>query len=184
MPSRLSALDSSFLRVESPTAHMHVGWVALFSPPKDRPAPSFAELRAHIGSRLCRAPRYRQRLAEVPLGVHAPIWIDDEQFDLCRHVRYARSANINKVVEKVMSTPLDPVDPLWQIWVADKLSDGRIGIVGKAHHCMVDGHRGRRAGGVCCSTRHASPRRPSRTTGSRGRRRRRSRCSRPGCATG
>jgi diacylglycerol O-acyltransferase len=76
-PSRLSPLDTSFLRVESPTAHMHVGWVALFSPPDDRPAPNFAELRDHIGSRLCRAPRYRQRLAEVPLGVHAPIWVDD-----------------------------------------------------------------------------------------------------------
>jgi diacylglycerol O-acyltransferase / wax synthase len=118
---------------------MHVGWVALFSPPEDRPAPTFAELRDHIGSRLCRTPRYRQRLAEVPLGVHAPIWVDDEQFDLCRHVRCARSGNINKVIEKVMSTPLDPADPLWQIWIADKLSDGRIGIVGKVHHCMVDG---------------------------------------------
>ena len=138
-PSRLSPLDTSFLRVESPTAHMHVGWVALFSPPKGGPPPSFAELRGHIGSRLCRAPRYRQRLAEIPLGVHTPIWVDDEEFDLRRHVRYARSGNINKIVEKVMSTPLDPVDPLWQIWVADKLSDGRIGIVGKAHHCMVDG---------------------------------------------
>jgi WS/DGAT/MGAT family acyltransferase len=138
-PSRLSPLDTSFLRVESPTAHMHVGWVALFSPPANGSQPSFAELRAHIGSRLCRAPRYRQRLAEVPLGVHSPIWVDDEQFDLARHVRYARGGNINKVVEKVMSTPLDPADPLWQIWVADKLSDGRIGIVGKAHHCMVDG---------------------------------------------
>jgi diacylglycerol O-acyltransferase len=138
-PSRLSPLDRSFLRVESPTAHMHVGWVALFSPPEDQAPPTFAELREHIGTRLCRAPRYRQRLAEVPLGVHAPIWVDDDQFDLSRHVRYARSADINKVVEKVMSTPLDPADPLWQIWIADKLSDGRIGIVGKAHHCMVDG---------------------------------------------
>jgi WS/DGAT/MGAT family acyltransferase len=118
---------------------MHVGWVALFSPPKDRPTPSFNELREHIGSRLCRAPRYRQRLAQIPLGIHAPIWVDDDQFDLCRHVRVSRSHDINKVVEKVMSTPLDPVDPLWQIWIADKLSDGRIGVVGKAHHCMVDG---------------------------------------------
>ena len=29
--------------------------------------------------------------------------------------------------------------PLWQIWIADRLDDGRIGVVGKAHHCMVDG---------------------------------------------
>jgi diacylglycerol O-acyltransferase len=118
---------------------MHVGWVALCSPPKDRPRPSFQELRGHIGGRLGRAPRYRQRLAPVPFGIHDPIWVDDEDFDLRRHVRRARESNINRVVDRVMSTPLSHVDPLWQIWVADKLGDGRIGVVGKAHHCMVDG---------------------------------------------
>jgi len=140
MPAtRLSPLDSSFLRVETPTAHMHVGWVALFSPAKDGHRPSFQELRDHIGARLARAPRYRQRLEPVPFGIHDPIWVDDEDFDLRRHVRRAASSNIKHVVDRVMSTPLSQVDPLWQIWVADKLSDGRIGIVGKAHHCMVDG---------------------------------------------
>ncbi|MEA2317263.1 MAG: diacylglycerol O-acyltransferase / wax synthase, partial [Solirubrobacteraceae bacterium] len=28
---------------------------------------------------------------------------------------------------------------LWEMWIADTLPGGRIGIVGKAHHCMVDG---------------------------------------------
>jgi diacylglycerol O-acyltransferase / wax synthase len=137
--ARLSPLDSSFLRVESPTAHMHVGWVALFSPPEEGPRPTFNQLRDHVGSRLARAPRYRQRLAPVPFGVHDPIWVDDENFDVKRHVRHSPSSDISKVVTRVMSTPLDQVDPLWQLWIADELSDGRIGIVGKAHHCMVDG---------------------------------------------
>src|SRR5256885_1196726 len=62
MPNlRLSPLDASFLEVESATAHMHVGWAATFSPPEDAPRPSFEELRDHIGARLGRAPRYRQR---------------------------------------------------------------------------------------------------------------------------
>jgi hypothetical protein len=30
---RLSPLDASFLAVEGPTAHMHVGWEALFAAP-------------------------------------------------------------------------------------------------------------------------------------------------------
>ena len=51
-PARLSALDASFLQVETPTAHMHVGWAAIFEPPEDRPRPSFEELRAHVASRL------------------------------------------------------------------------------------------------------------------------------------
>jgi diacylglycerol O-acyltransferase len=118
---------------------MHVGWVALFSPPEEGPRPTFNQLRDHVGSRLARAPRYRQRLAPVPFGVHDPIWVDDENFDVKRHVRHTPSSDISKVVNRVMSTPLDQVDPLWQLWIADELSDGRIGIVGKAHHCMVDG---------------------------------------------
>ena len=74
---RLSALDASFLAVETPTAHMHVGWVAVFSAPADGRLPSFPELRDHIARRLAYAPRYRQKLASVPLGLYAPEWTDD-----------------------------------------------------------------------------------------------------------
>ena len=52
----------------------------------DAPRPSFEELRDHIGGRLGRAPRYRQRLRSVPLGLNAPEWVDDPGFDLCQHV--------------------------------------------------------------------------------------------------
>ena len=72
-PNRLSALDASFLDVETASAHMHVGWAAAFDPPDGRPAPSFEQLRDHIARRLQRAPRYRQRLAGVPLGLARPI---------------------------------------------------------------------------------------------------------------
>ena len=60
--------------------------------PTPRPpegAPSFDEMREHVASRLARAPRYRQKLAEVPFGVNDPVWIDDEDFDVSRHVRHA-----------------------------------------------------------------------------------------------
>jgi diacylglycerol O-acyltransferase / wax synthase len=137
--ARLSPLDSSFLAVETPTAHMHVGWAALFSPPSEGPAPSFGQLREHIGSRLERAPRYRQKLAQVPFAVHNPVWVDDCQFDLNRHVHRATSPEISEVIDKAMSAPLDQEMPLWQLWIAENLPGGRIGVVGKAHHCMVDG---------------------------------------------
>lgn len=138
-PSRLSALDASFLTAETPTAHMHIGWVALFDPPDDAPAPTFAELREHVGSRLSRAPRYRQLLAQVPFGLHTAVWVDDEQFELDRHVIPAPGSDFRSIVEMAMSTPLERSRPLWELWIADSLPDGRIGIVGKVHHCMVDG---------------------------------------------
>jgi WS/DGAT/MGAT family acyltransferase len=118
---------------------MHVGWAATFAPPETGPRPSFAQLRDHIASRLPRAPRYRQKLASVPLGVHDPVWVDDEDFDIAHHVHRAQTMSLEELADEVMSTPLDHDWPLWELWVADRLDDGRIGIVGKAHHCMVDG---------------------------------------------
>jgi WS/DGAT/MGAT family acyltransferase len=136
---RLSPLDASFLAVESPTAHMHVGWASVFEPPLDRPRPSFEELRAHVERRLCRAPRYRQVLHELPLAIGTPAWVDDRGFDIERHVLPARSDDLGEIVETSMSTPLERDRPLWQLAICERLRDGRIGVVGKAHHCMVDG---------------------------------------------
>jgi diacylglycerol O-acyltransferase len=138
-PSRLSSLDAAFLQAETPTAHMHVGWVAIFDPPDDGPRPSFEDLRDHIERRLSRAPRYRQRILPVPLEISAPVWVDDEDFELSRHVVPARSERLREVVDDCMSEPLRRDRPLWQVSVAPRLEDGTIAIVGKAHHCMVDG---------------------------------------------
>jgi WS/DGAT/MGAT family acyltransferase len=136
---RLSALDASFLAAESPTAHMHVGWAAAFDPPADRVPPSFEALREHVAQRLKRSDRYRQRLAMVPFGIHDPLWVDDQEFDLDRHVVHADSPALGEVVDRAMSVPLDRSRALWELWIAPQLDDGRIGVVGKAHHCMVDG---------------------------------------------
>jgi diacylglycerol O-acyltransferase / wax synthase len=138
-PQRLSALDASFLEVETSAAHMHVGWIAVLEPPEGRPAPSFEQFRDHVARRLHRAPRYRQRLAPVPLGIGRPLWVDDERFDIARHVRRSSGGDLLDLAATVMSTPLSRERPLWELWIADQLDDGRVGIVGKAHHCMVDG---------------------------------------------
>src|SRR5919204_5859593 len=118
---------------------MHVGWAALFSPPGDGPAPSFEQLRSHIESRLRRARRYRQRLAGIPWAANAPVWIDDEQFDLRSHVIRTADSEWGELVDRAMSAPLERSRPLWELWIADRLPDGRIGVIGKVHHCMVDG---------------------------------------------
>jgi len=136
---RLSPLDAAFLEVESPTAHMHVGWVALFAPPDGATPPRFPELARRIEGRVPFAPRYRQKLAWVPFGLHDPEWIDDPAFDVRHHVRHSTAREIGRLVEHVYSTPLDRDRPLWEVWIADQLADGRVGVVGKAHHCMVDG---------------------------------------------
>ena len=135
---RLSGLDASFLAVETSTAHMHVGWVALFSPPASGHLPHFRELRDHIERRLARAPRYRQKLAPVPLGLNAPEWVDDEAFSIDRHLYWAPGP-LAGLVDEVMSAPLRRDRPLWELWICEDPPGKRLAIIGKAHHCMVDG---------------------------------------------
>lgn len=135
---RLSALDASFLAVETPTAHMHVGWMAVFSASAEGRLPSFRELRDHIELRLGHAPRYRQKLASVPLGLHSPEWIDDPAFSIDRHVYWAPGP-LDDLVDEVMSIPLRRDRPLWEMWICEEAAKGRFAIVGKTHHCMVDG---------------------------------------------
>jgi len=117
---------------------MHVGWVAVFSAPAEGRLPSFAELRDHIELRLTRAPRYRQKLASVPLGLHAPEWTDDHAFSVARHV-YRAPGPLRDLVEEVMSMPLRRDRPLWEMWICEDTAQEQFAIVGKAHHCMVDG---------------------------------------------
>src|SRR4051812_16181866 len=137
--TRLTSLDASFLEVESPTAHMHVGWAAIFAPPEDRRRPPFTELRDHVETRLGRPPRYRQKLLGVPLGVSEPGWVDDPDFHGMQPGRRVDSGAFHSIRDGVLSQPLDRDRPLWELWSADRLDDGRIGVVGKVHHCMVDG---------------------------------------------
>jgi diacylglycerol O-acyltransferase len=137
--TRLSALDASFLEVETLAAHMHVGWVAHFTGREGRRAPSFEELRAYIAGRLGAAPRYRQRLVSVPLGLHDPVWADDPDFRIESHVLRAESSDVGAAADAAMSRPLARDRPLWEMWIAEDRDDGGFAVVGKVHHCMVDG---------------------------------------------
>jgi WS/DGAT/MGAT family acyltransferase len=128
---RLSALDASFLAVEAPDTPMHVGWVAEF----DGPPPPEEQLLAHIAARMSRAPRFRQRLAAVPLSVHDPVWVDEPGFDAAAHLSVA-SGDLSELVDAILSTPLRRDRPLWEITI---VRGPRVALIGKMHHCMVDG---------------------------------------------
>jgi diacylglycerol O-acyltransferase / wax synthase len=138
MAERLSALDASFLAVERPGRPMHVGWVARFDAPEAGPPPAAEDVLEHIAGRLARAPRYRQRLAPVPFGLHDPVWVDDEHFDPAAHLLPAGDGDLAAVADAALTEPLPRDRPLWRMSVAG-LDDGGFALIGKAHHCMVDG---------------------------------------------
>ena len=143
MPSRLSAIDASFLFMESPHTPMHSGAVAIFqAPPEGFDHERLVKL---INQRLPYVPRYRQRVRDVPFGFARPVWVDDERFDVTFHVR--RSAlpkpgsrqQLNELVARLMSRPLDRSRPLWEMYLIEGLADGSFAIVSKSHEALVDG---------------------------------------------
>src|SRR4029450_3556357 len=146
MPTRLTALDSSFLRVEGPNAHMHVAWAGLFDPHPGRPRPTLEALRAKVAARLRPLPRFRQRFAFAPRGFGEPFWADDPDFDVTSQVtalsgehQPVSPGRFRDMTDAVLSEPLDRARPLWHIYLVPRLEDGRIGLICKLHHAMVDG---------------------------------------------
>jgi diacylglycerol O-acyltransferase len=75
----------------------------------------------------------------VPLGIHRPEWVDDDRFDIDRHVLRSPFDDLDQLVSTAMSAPLERTRPLWECWIEPELTDGRLAVVGKVHHCMVDG---------------------------------------------
>src|SRR5689334_3848384 len=144
-PDRLSGLDASFLHLEAGgAAHMHVAGVYVF----EGPVPAYDDLVAHLASRLDLVPRYRQRLAEVPLGQGRPVWVDDPHFSARYHVRHTAlpapggEAQLKRLVGRLMAQQLDRDKPLWEMWLVEGLAGDRFAIVAKTHHALVDGISG------------------------------------------
>ncbi|HLL92135.1 MAG TPA: wax ester/triacylglycerol synthase family O-acyltransferase, partial [Solirubrobacteraceae bacterium] len=54
------------------------------------------------------------------------------------HVYWA-SGPLRELIDEVMSIPLRRDRPLWEMWICEDARDGCFAIVGKTHHCMVDG---------------------------------------------
>jgi diacylglycerol O-acyltransferase / wax synthase len=140
---RLSPLDVSFLYLETPTTPMHVGGVAVFSPPEE--GFDYERLVELIGERIALVPRYRQKVRPVPGHLANPVWVDDDQFDLTYHVRRSAlprpgtDAQLRELVGRLLGRRLDRARPLWEIYLVEGLEGGRVGIVTKTHHAMVDG---------------------------------------------
>jgi diacylglycerol O-acyltransferase / wax synthase len=144
MADRLSGLDSSFLHLEKDGAHMHVASTTLF----EGPPPPYVEFRDHIESRLPLVPRFRQKVRFVPLGQGRPVWVDDPHLNLSYHVRHTAlpppgsEEQLRKIASRIFAQQLDRSKPLWEIWLIEGLRGGRFAIVGKTHHCLVDGVSG------------------------------------------
>jgi WS/DGAT/MGAT family acyltransferase len=148
---RLTMLDNSFLAMEGSSTHMHVASAILFDAgPVTRPEGGIDADRIleYVRSRLHLIPRYRQRLARIPVEGH-PVWVDDDHFNIHYHVRHTSlpypgsERQLKRMAARIMSQQLDRAKPLWEMWVVEGLDHGkRFALIGKTHHCMIDGISG------------------------------------------
>lgn len=143
MSHRLSALDASLLYLEDATTPMHIGGVAVFRTP--RSGFDHDRLLTLIEQRLSLVPRYRQRVLHVPGHLARPVWTDDTDFDITHHVRLSAlprpgtEEQLNHLVARLMSRPLDHHRPLWEVYLVEGLQRNRFALVTKTHHAMIDG---------------------------------------------
>ncbi len=147
---RLSALDATFLAIETPNVHMHVGSVQLFQGEPLRAADGsldFERIRGLSEPALRRSGRFRQRLERIP-GFGHPVWVDDARFNLDYHLRHTSlpepgdTRQLKRLAGRIFSQKLDPHRPLWEMWIVEGLEDGRFAVITKIHHCMIDGISG------------------------------------------
>ena len=146
---QLTALDQQFLALED-TRHVgHVGALAVLDPTT---APggcvTCADLQALVAERLPLVPPFRWRLAEVPFDLDYDYWIDDADFDLDFHVRELAlppgggDRALGEQVARIFARPLDRSRPLWDLYLFHGLPEGRVAVMTKIHHAVIDGMSG------------------------------------------
>ncbi|MCB0827620.1 MAG: wax ester/triacylglycerol synthase family O-acyltransferase [Solirubrobacterales bacterium] len=146
---QLTSLDAQFLAIEDARNFTHVGGVAVVDPST---APGgkldLADVHDLIEQRLHMLPPFRWKLQGVPLGLDHPYWINDPDFDIEFHVRELAlpapgdDAQLATQVERLFARPLDRSRPLWEVYVIQGLEGGRVALVSKIHHSVLDGVSG------------------------------------------
>jgi diacylglycerol O-acyltransferase / wax synthase len=139
----LTALDATFLEVEDSDPHVSlaVGGVSIV----EGPAPGYDEFVSTFTGRVQTIPRCSQVLRTHPLDIGPPEWVDDQHFDVSRHLHHIAlphpggDAELFQAIATVMERRLDRERPLWESYLIEGLSDDRWAVLTKVHHCIADG---------------------------------------------
>ncbi|KUI11328.1 diacylglycerol O-acyltransferase [Mycobacterium sp. GA-1285] len=142
---RLNGMDAMLLYSETPNLHTHTLKVAIVDAAEFDGEFTFDLFRRTIARRLHLLDPLRYRLVDIPWKLHHPMWLEDCPVDLDYHLRRVHVPSpggrreLDEVIGRIASTPLDRSRPLWEFHFADGMADDRFAIIGKVHHTLADG---------------------------------------------
>jgi WS/DGAT/MGAT family acyltransferase len=144
---QLTGMDAAFLAMESDELPMHVVGVLVLDPAAGEGF-SVEGLCDVIRERLHRMPPFLRRPIQSPLQLDKPYWHYETAVDLDEHVFAAALpapgdlAALGRLVGDIASVRLDRSRPLWELHVAQGMSDGRVALIAKVHHSTLYGAAG------------------------------------------
>ncbi|GAB2860401.1 WS/DGAT/MGAT family O-acyltransferase [Nocardioides pacificus] len=160
---RLSGLDASFLYLETPAQLMHVCGLILLDPATIPGGYDFREFRDELERRVIDVPEFTRKLRRVPMGLDHPIWVQDRNFDIDRHVHRVAVPQpggydeLTELTGHLAGLPLDRSRPLWELWVIEGFDTDKVVVFMKMHHATVDGVSGANLISHLCSLEPDAP---------------------------
>ncbi len=160
---RLSGLDASFLYLETPSQPLHVCAILELDASTIPGGYTFDKLREELTVRVAAMPEFRDKLADSPLNIDHPVWVEDKDFDVDRHLHRVGvpapggRGELSEICGHLAAQPLDRGRPLWEMWViegvdgTDAHAGGRMAVFTKVHHAAVDGVTGANLMSRLCS---------------------------------
>ena len=133
----MSGLDAAWLGLDAPDNRLTVTAVLRLAGRVDE-----RSLAETLRTRLVEPyPTFRRRIERTRFG--APRWVEDEAFDLARHVLRLDGPPVDDdvlaaVVGDLLSRPFDLRHSPWAFHVVPQ-ADGRDTLVVRIHHCVADG---------------------------------------------
>ncbi len=153
-PRQMDPADVLYLASENERIFFHTAGLVLLDA-RD-PKFSFERFRQRCIERLGQVPQFRWKLHQVPLGLDLPYWIEDENFDWNNHFKRIAVPSpgdpsaLGQVASYLYARQLDQSRPLWEMWYIEGLEGGRVAIMQKTHHCMMDGQGMQKLGELLC----------------------------------
>ena len=139
---RLTASDAAFLYGETASGPMHISSILILDGELE-----FDDVFQHFQSRMHLLPAYRRKLAQVPMNIAHPIWVEDPKFALENHLidlPLTAGTDLDEAIDKAVEINeplLDRSKPLWMTYVIRGVP-GKTLMLHQTHHCMIDGASG------------------------------------------